>query len=141
MNIEYRFLNIITEQFAIIEHVYREGIVSNIKATIGYNVSDNAPAIKTAIKLEIFQEEKIFLICEIACIFGIKDNSWVTIYDNTAKQIKLPKKFAGQLATLTMDTARGILHAKTEGLPVHTAVILPLTSFKHIVKEDVIIDL
>jgi len=139
MNLEYKLVNILTEQFAIIDNVYKEGIESSTKATLGYNFAEAAPLIKTSIKIELLQDEKLFLIIQTACVFEIEDESWNVIYDNSSLTVTLPKSFASFLATFTMNTTHGILHAKTEGLPVHSAVILPLTSFEEIVKEDVVI--
>jgi len=137
--LKYKLVNIHTEQFAIIDNVYKEGVEISVNATLGYQYSADSRLIKVLIKNELFQNERLFLIIEVASIFETEPESWEMLFDSTSEKITLPKKFAAFLATFSMNTTRGILHAKTEGSLIHP-ILLPLTTIHDIIKDDVIIE-
>lgn len=139
MDIAYKLVNIVTEQFAVIDNICHEGIASSAQAILGYNVGEGTAVIKTSMRVELSQNEKLFLIIETACIFEIEEESWMSIHDNSSNTVTIPQNFAAFLAAFAMNTTRGILHAKTEGMSVYSATMLPLMSFETIVKEDIVI--
>jgi hypothetical protein len=66
------------------------------------------------------QDEKAFLILKTRCEFEIEGEAWNSfISENT---ITVPEGFASHLAVITVGTARGVLHEKTND-----------TSFNHFV--------
>jgi len=58
--------------------------------------------------------EQPFLTIEVACSFNIEAIHWTELLDLKKQQVVLPKYFAQHIANITIGTARGVLHTKTE---------------------------
>lgn len=59
-------------------------------------------------------KEQPFITIEVACSFNIEEKNWNELLDRKNKQLTLPKNFAQHIANITVGTARGVLHTKTE---------------------------
>jgi len=133
--VQFALSKITTEQFAIIENAFVPGkdIKINTNIRFGADENKNMAACFTSFSFEI--EQKAFLKIEAGCHFIIIQDSWNSMYDSERRILKLPKEFLTHLAVLTVGTARGILHSKTEGTDFNKFV-LPTINIADLIKED-----
>lgn len=137
--INFSLSSISTEQFAILEDNYTDGIPVQLGFELGFGYNEENRMIAPFFKSNFIQQDKRFIILEVACHFQIAPESWVTCFDNEKKNLRIPKGFAQHLAILTLGTARGILHAKTESTK-YNRFFLPTVNVQQLVKDDVILN-
>lgn len=70
-------------------------------------------------------------------VFEFEQSAWGSMY--TDKGLLIKKRLAQHLAVIAVGTARGILHARTEGTP-HARFILPLVNVQEMVVKDLLMD-
>ncbi len=127
-----------TEQFAIIDTNFKEGEPSNAGFEIKYAASIEERVIIPIVKFTFEQNNIPFLILEVSCHFEIEEAGFTSIHNADLKQIRIPLDFAMHITMLTVGTARGVLHAKTEST-VFSQFLIPAINLTEIVKEDVVI--
>lgn len=59
-------------------------------------------------------DEQPFLMIELTCSFYVAEKYWNKLLDLKKQELVLPKSFAQHVANITVGTARGVLHTKTE---------------------------
>ncbi len=130
----FRLDKIRTNQFAIIEGAYNS---SNNDIDLGvsfqFGVSDELSSVKSIVKIQFEQEKKPFLIIEVACEYSVEKTKWEAF--SKGKKIIIPKGFLAHLMMLTIGTARGILHTKTENT-IFNEFILPTINVSEMITED-----
>ncbi|PKQ69977.1 hypothetical protein [Raineya orbicola] len=125
----FKLLKISTEQFAIIEALFNpddENIRFSLEIKFGIN--ENRDVIATSIKF-IFSQDNPFLILQVSCFFEIKSpliKEAMIIEQDTARHLLL----------LTIGTARGVMHAKTEGT-IFNKFVIPTINLYKIITEDI----
>lgn len=127
-----------TEQFAIIDTNFKEGEPANAGFEIKYAASIDERVIIPIVKFTFDQNKVPFLILEVSCHFEIEEAGFASIHNAYLKQIQIPLDFAMHITMLTVGTARGVLHAKTEST-VFSQFIIPTINLTEIVREDVVI--
>jgi hypothetical protein len=139
--IQFKLTNITTSQFAILEDMADITMSADIYSELGFGVMipEKNVVVSAQFRFKSDNKEVPFLIIETQNFFGIEENSWESIYNAENSMITLPKGFAQHLAVLSVGTARGVLHAKTEGTKFNIC-LLPLINVEGMVAEDVIID-
>lgn len=85
-------------------------------------------------------KEQLFLTIEVACSFHIIQESWSELLNFKKQQLVLPKKFAQHIANITVGTARGILHAKTDRT-LFNKYPIALINLEEIFDNDAVISL
>ena len=132
---QFRMEQIKVEQFAILEDkIPQNEIGFAAELTHGVSKEDNVIAIR--LKVSFSANEKLLLVCVVACMFKIEPDSWKEwVTDN---KVIIPRGFLAHLAMHTFGTTRGILFMKTEGTP-YQQLILPPTNVDALTKEDIII--
>lgn len=125
-----------TDQFAIVEDAYTDGAKTRISSSLNFGANAADSIVSVAVKCMFYQTETPFIIIEASCYFKIKPDNWGQFYNTKTKKISLPKGFATHLALLTVGTARGILHTKTENTP-YNRFYLPTINLNELVKEDI----
>ncbi len=137
-DISFKLHAIKTEQFAIIEDTYNESDAVQLQSNyrFGSVVSDKLVAVLVNYRFK--SPNGVFLTIEVSCLFDIKPESWESIYNSEKSELILPKAIATHLLVLTIGTARGVLHAKTENTP-YNRFILPTLNVSESIKEDVVI--
>ena len=83
------------------------------------------------------KKDQPFLILEVQALFEIEKDDFLNkmkLDDNT---YLVAKGLAVHFAVLTIGSARGILHAKTEGTPFNE-FLLPTIDVNNMLEEDVI---
>lgn len=133
--VEFSIAKVTTEQFAIIDKAFSEKEVINLNTNLRFAIDrdQRIVAVYTLFKFE--QKEIPFLIVEVSDQFVIAPESWATFLkeDNT---IVIPKGFMIHLGMITVGTARGVLHTKTEGTKFNDFV-LPTINVTEMVTDDV----
>jgi hypothetical protein len=127
---------ITTEQFAIIESAFKDDfeILFNIVSKYGINEKDKM--IATFIAPAFSKNEIPFLVLEIACHFKIAEDAWEKFTSKDKTKLNLPIGFIRHLTMLSIGTARGVLHSKTENT-VFNKFVLPTINVNEIVKNGI----
>ena len=133
--IGFALLQVKTEQFAVIEGNYKESEKVELNTSLEFKVSHDTKAIGVFIKF-IFEQAKCpFLIVEVSCHFNILDSSWEGFQFGENGAIIIPKNLLQHLGMITVGTARGVLHAKTEGTSLNKFFI-PTVNVVEMVTDD-----
>ena len=77
---------------------------------------------------------------EIACHFKIVDDAWESFKNKDKTKLTIPVGFIRHLIMLTIGTARGVLHSRTENTPFND-FLMPTINVTEIVKSGVAFDL
>jgi hypothetical protein len=136
--ISFSLKGISTEQFAILEsnYVLGENPKLGVSLSFGYNLQDRM--IVPFVKCNFILHEKEFIILEVACHFQLDLKDWELCFNSKEDKLTVPKGFAQHLVMLTIGTARGVLHAKTEGTEFNRFFI-PAVNVQSLICEDVVI--
>ena len=138
--VAYRLAAIKTEQFAIIKEVFKEGEQVQFKYKINYGYELEKRIVATTIHIAFEQNGLPFLKLEVACLFDIEQNSWNNALNADSGKYQFDKPFFSHLAALTVGTARGILHSKTENSTFNQIVIPPINVSDLITDESIILN-
>lgn len=133
--IGFQLTGIKTTQYAVVESAWKEGVKVNLKTNIRIEADKARHAVSVATKFEFVQRNKSFLIIEVACAFAIEPSAWNDMCSSEGTTCTLPRGFAMHLAVLTVGTARGVLHAKTENTPFNRFV-LPTINLTELIEGD-----
>ncbi|MBN9383475.1 MAG: hypothetical protein J0H74_22145 [Chitinophagaceae bacterium] len=136
--IRFSWIKITTDEFAVIEHFDTSRM--DIAINIGFAALPPEHVLAIQTKCTFNQQGKPRLVIAVSGYFDIDPVDWQTMYDKEKKTLYLALQPARALASLTLSTLRGVLHAKTEGLSVN-AIPLPPIDLAEIVKEPVFITL
>lgn len=127
---------IIDQQFAIIEESYNENEEVNLSTEINFAFDKENRIVVVFTKFIYLQNNIPFIIIEIGFQFMFDEPTWNNFYNIETKKITIPKQIAQHLSVITIGTARGILHTKTEGSKFNM-FLLPSINVTEILKEDV----
>jgi hypothetical protein len=130
-----------TEEFATIDTEIVEGKEVDVQLNInnGFGINEENKLIACFFHLQFELEESPFIILKLNCEFEIEENTWKG-FINAKNKIKLKKGFLQHIAVITLGTARGVLHAKTENTP-YNKFYLPTINVIDIVTKDESFDL
>lgn len=134
--IRFNFSKITTDEFALLEEQHDAEIPVNINVSLLFNFVKEEKLIGAGAKCSFFQKDKVIMVIALTCWFKVDEDDWKSVYDQTNKQYMLSRPPALHLASLTIGTVRGVLHAKTENQALNV-VILPPINVNEIIKEDV----
>jgi hypothetical protein len=137
--IGFQLLGIRTDQFAIVEHEFDTN--RPMAFSINFNIGkDDANNILSVLFSSRFNDEgRTIMILECSCHFKINEDSWNEFKDGDSTSLTIPKEFITHLAVITVGTARGILHGKTEGTKFN-GHILPTLNLLDIFTENVTVE-
>ncbi len=135
--IKFILQKINTDEFATIEI---EPIDSNkfqlqLNFEIGFSIDKKNKALQCFLKFQYQFEKKPFIILKINCEFQIEENAWKEFSNEKTTKITFPKGFLQHLAVITIGTARGVLHSKTEGTEFNK-YYLPTINVHEVVTTD-----
>ncbi|SEM57288.1 hypothetical protein SAMN05216436_105215 [bacterium A37T11] len=135
----FKIRKIATEQFAVLEENFVEGekVRLNNGFRFGVHKTDHIIVVFANFKFEI--QKKPFLLIEAGCYFAINAESWKEFLSDEEKKLTIPKNLLSHLATLSVGTARGILHAKTENTPFNKYFI-PSINVAEMINEDIVFE-
>jgi hypothetical protein len=135
--IRFNWAKITTDEFAVVEK-YDPAVATDITIHIGFDAEPVDRQVALQVKGVFNQQEKVCLVLAVTCIFILSPEDWATVYDKEQKVVTIDVPLALHLASLSLSTLRGVLHAKTEGLPINNFVLPPI-NVAEMVKEKVVI--
>lgn len=136
--INFLLRGIATDQFAVFDQFYKESAEIQLGNEIVFNSNEEARVIIVAVRYVFAIEGNPFLVLQTSCHFQIEEESWLHAHIPEQGQFRIPRGFATHLAVVTVGTARGVLHAKTENTPFNKFLI-PMQNLIEALPEDVIL--
>lgn len=138
--LSFRLVNIKTDEFAIIEDSFeKEGKVS-LESFFNFRVDKEKHILGTTVKFQFEQNDKPFLVISVTCGFEMEEEAWKSLIGADKNKIIIPEGFASHMSVLTVGTARGVLHEKTNETDFNDFIIPPINLTK-IINEDIEIEL
>lgn len=137
-NISFRLLNIVTEQFATFEV---ENIPNNndLKSELQFSINPDNRVVACKMNFQFLHNNQPLVVLAIVCNFDVEEKSWNKNV-LSANKITLPKHFLEHLCVITVGTARGVLHAKTENTTFNRFLI-PTLNVSNLVAKDVVFEI
>jgi len=132
--IGFELLALKTEQFATFEEHVSEVGETEIFTELEFKIDKENKQVGVFTDFTFYQAKQTFLKIQISCHFEILSRSWEVF--SKEEKIVFPKSFMGHLAMLTIGSARGVLHAKTEGT-IFNKFLLPTINVDNLVTEDI----
>lgn len=129
--IPYRISGIKTTQFALFPEKFINGREITVQTSFTFGYSEGLDSIRCISNFEYIQDEDILMISEIQCTFDISPKGSAELKELR----KVPVDFLRYMATIATGTARGIIHAKSEGT-ILSAIILPPINLIEAIKND-----
>lgn len=126
--------------FAVIESAYKKSGEVNLMTALGYGLDVEKHIVSCNAKFA-FEKKKgqPFLLLEVQSQFQIENKDFLKKIKQNENSYLITKDLAIHFAVLTIGSARGILHAKTEGTEFND-YLLPTIDVNAIVQEDVIFE-
>lgn len=126
-NIQYKYVQIKTEQFAtLIDDVSQ---VSDIEIQTGLEIKANKEnkQIGVYLSFEYLLNENPILIIKTSNHFIIEESSWEDLCSDKGDKLLLPEDFSLHLIKLSVGTTRGILHEKTVNTSFNRLILPSIT--------------
>ncbi len=137
--IGFTLKKITTEQFAILPDAYQEDKDADMTTQVSFAINPENRMLGVKVLFRFSHGKATFLVLETSCHFEIAQAGW-----NEAKQqdekLLFPVGFIQHLSMLTVGTARGVMHAKTENTDFNTFIV-PTLNLTELLKEDLVFDL
>lgn len=133
-SIGFHLIAIKTEQFAVLEENFKNDKDVDLNTNFEFKLNTELMRLGVFANFQFESKKKTFIKLQVSCHFEIEPDAW-----NSFKQpdeIRFPTSFARHLCMLTVGTARGILHCKTEGTSFNS-YLLPTINVAEVVTEDV----
>lgn len=131
MTIPYRISGIKTAQFALFPEKFINGRDITIQTSFSFGYNEALDSIRCISNFEYLQDENALMVSEIQCTFNISPEGTLEL----KKSKKIPVDFLRYMATIVTGTARGIIHAKSEGTLL-AGIILPPINLMEAIKDD-----
>lgn len=132
MSIPYKINKIETRQFACFPEVFITSTEINVGSEFVFQQSIEKNKIICISKIRYQQADRLLLILELACVFDIAPDGM----EELKRESKIPKGFLQYMASIVVGTARGVIHAKTEGSLLNP-VVLPPINLVELIKDDI----
>jgi hypothetical protein len=139
-NIGFSLKRLSTEQFAIIDSLYKEDENIEMKTSVRFGIDSTKKMIVVFFNVSFFQNNAPFLILETGSHFHIVNESWISFEDLLNNELNIPKGFISHLVMLSIGSTRGVLHSKTENT-IFNKFLLPTINVNDLIKTDVKIKL
>lgn len=138
--IKFGLRKITTGQFATIDSVaiHEDSIQLNFGFTFGINKEFRMVGCNA--KFEFVSEQMPFMVIDVLCDFEVAQDSWTSFLNTGSNKIILPLSMVTHMAVLTVGTARGVLHSKTENTN-YNKYFLPTINVTDSITSDITIDL
>lgn len=136
----FAFIGLRTVSFAIIDKAYKKTGETNLMTGLGFGLDIDDHVVTCNIRFS-FEKKKDqpFLILEVQALFEIEKDDFINKIKQDDGTYIVSKDLAVHFAVLTIGSARGILHAKTEGTPFNE-FLLPTIDVNTMLDEDVIFE-
>jgi len=134
--IEFRLVGIKTDEFATFENEFSNDKEYVVNTNLAYSFYQNDKVVATHAKFIFMHIEKPVIVIAVSCFFNMLQ--WDDYFNNETNTLTMPKNFAQHIGVITVGTARGILHTKTEGT-ILNSLIIPSINVLELVPNDIII--
>jgi hypothetical protein len=134
--IEFRLAGIKTTEFAKFEKNFISNTEYEVVTNLGFGYFEKENIVEVNAKFTFEYDDKPVIVIAVSCYFQMIQ--WDEYFTPDTKSLLLPKNFAQHISVITVGTARGILHTKTEGDILNT-LILPSINVLELVPDDIII--
>jgi hypothetical protein len=134
--IRFMFSKIVTNEFAVTGEKFDETREYRVTVNLGFGLDKDQRVVNCSLKAFIHQEERLLTVVGVTCAYKVLPEDWDRTYKNDTQSFVLSKISGLYLAGLTVSTVRGILHGKTESLPINAA-LLPMINVQELVKADI----
>ena len=129
----FTLLGLKTEQFATFDENFSQKKKTNLTTGLEFKINKEKKELAVFATFTFEQTKKAFLKIQISCYFGIAPKSWDKFCSGST--IVFPKEFIAHLTMLTIGSARGVLHAKTDGTQFNK-FLLPTIDVTELINED-----
>lgn len=136
----FALAKVTTEQFAVFEDQFCEEVKPRLKLNFKFAADPEKKLIGVFANFIFECEGQPFLVIEAGCHFNIQPDSWNELLNEQQNALTIPPKLMQHLAVITVGTARGILHAKTENTKFNQ-FHLPTINLGEIITEDKVFNL
>lgn len=130
-NIAFKIIAVKTEHFEFNSDNFKDGKATNVVTDIQFKAGSKNKQIGSFASFTFNCEGNPFVIIKVSCHFGISPESWENCKNEN--NFIFPKDFMIHLAMITIGTARGVVHAKTD-----SKFLLPTINVNELVKEDIV---
>lgn len=132
--IPFRIRKIRTTQFAIFQEKYDSvngNTCAQVQFTFGFSEENGVQCIS---EFTYDQNETTIMKLELVCEFDISKQGKETIKETG----KIDADFLRYIATIATGTARGVIHAKTEGTAINDIVLPPINLYETITEDFIL---
>ena len=134
MTIPYRIARIETRQFALFPDKFSLADKVEVQSSYEFAVSEDIQSVRCRSLFHYVQEDQLLMVMEVFTYFAIAQEG----IEEIKKKGSIPVDFLRYMGTIAVGTARGIIHAKTEGTTLN-AVVLPPINLVEIIKDDLVV--
>jgi len=135
--IGFQLKKISTVQFALIEENYVDAVQDvAFGFWMKFGINQNERMIASFVKIQFEQNQKPFLILEVGHHYHIEPTAWEKM--KVDSNILLPQHLATHLLALTIGSARGVIHCKTEN-SIFNQFLIPTVKMNDIVQSDLLL--
>lgn len=134
-NIGFSLRKLTTQQFAIIDDVFKDGENVEMKTSVNFGIDTPKKMIAVFFNVSFSQNKTPFLLLETASHFHVIDEAWVSFENDDKTELTIPKGFISHLVMLSIGSTRGVLHAKTENT-IYNKFLLPTFNVNDLIKGE-----
>jgi len=131
--INFVLKGISTDQFATFEENYSKEEEVNLNTNLEFKISRENKQVGVYTTFTFEQAKKAFLKIQVSCHFDIDADAWNGFLSE--EKIVLPHSLMSHLTMLTIGTARGVLHSKTNGSEFNKYILPTLDVAKTLTKD------
>ena len=132
--IHYVISHIETKQFAMFPDLYVNGKETMVNTAVQFRVVSDYSRIRNITKFSYYQDNNLLLVLELICDFEINPEAT----EDIKKDGKIDMNFLRYIASISVGTARGVIHSETKG-SVLNPVILPPIDLTKLITGDMIL--
>jgi hypothetical protein len=136
MGIPYRIIQIVTRKFEQHPDLLVGGSNAQVVSEYNFAVSVAEHRIRCISKFVFLQGENTLLELELVCIFDVEHGAFNDL--KKEGELIVPVEFLRYMATICVGTARGDIHARTEGTTLSN-IILPPINLVEAIKEPFVL--
>jgi len=137
-SVGFSFIKVVTNQFDLNESEFKDKMDIGFNVDVKFGLNEKDKIIAVIFSPAFNQVDKTFLFLDITCHFRISEKSWSDF--KKENKLKIPVGFLRHLVVLTIGTARGVLHAKTENTHFNQFLI-PTVNVQDLLKDGIVFEL
>lgn len=134
-NVPFKLIRIKTEQFATIDEVKPNDEVG-ISAKMDFGMDAENSSLLCSLSCSFESKGEKFILLKVLCEFKIAGPAFEKALNKDENMYIFPKAFMQHLGVITVGTARGVLHSKTEGTAFNQ-YFLPTINLTEMLTENV----